>query len=163
MEKPDQFYHGSPDRGLEELTPQRKSFRREGEGRLLFACPDLAGATLFLTRLHDDESKKGYVDGKYYFVVANKEKFLVLDKGGTVYVLPGEDFLFDSNEWSREWACAKPVKPIRTINFNSSLRAMIENGVLVYFTDPETFEGRVKENKIPSLNYFTALGLIEEK
>jgi len=40
----------------------------------------MAGATLFLVRMFDAESRKGYDNGTYYFVVSDKDKFMQFDK-----------------------------------------------------------------------------------
>ena len=129
----------------------------------MFASPDLACATLFLVRTYDNDSSKGYENGIYYYVISDKEKFLELDKGGTVYVLPDANFTSDPEEWSREWATKDKVKPLSKIHFDSGLRAMVDNGVRVYFTDRETFENKIKGKK-PSLKYLESdLGLVAEK
>jgi len=161
-EKPNKFYHGSPNRGIEELEPRRKSFRDKTEGELLFATPDIACATLFLVRMHDDESLKGTDDGFYINVIADKEKFTELDKGGTIYELPDANFTSDPNRWSKEWATKEKIKPRDKIHFDSALRAMIDNGVKVYFTDKQTFEDKIKGKKV-SIDFLeNNLGLIAE-
>ncbi|MCX6712752.1 MAG: hypothetical protein NTY66_00930 [Candidatus Vogelbacteria bacterium] len=163
-EKPTTFYHGSPTRDLEELSPQGKSFRKLGEGVQLYACPDIAGATLFLETMYDEESRKGDIDGTYFFVIANKEKFLANDHGGTIYVLPDANFTCDPDEWQKEWTTKESVKPTHKIHSDSALRAMIENGVKVYFTDKETFEAKIKSRKWDSFDYLEKeLGLVAEK
>ena len=143
MEEVKNFYHGSPNRDLEELEPRPASFL-EGKQELLFACPDIAGATLFLTRMYDDNSKKGYDNGTYFFVIADKDKFLELDKGGTVYVLPDASFTTDERFWGREWSTKEKLKPVNKIHFYSSLSAMLDNKVKVYFANKETFETKIK-------------------
>jgi hypothetical protein len=162
MEEAKNFYHGSPNSDLEELEPRPVSFL-EDKQELLFACPDIAGATLFLTRIYDDISKKGYSHDGYYIVIGDKEKFLEMDKGGTVYVLPDASFTTDERFWGREWGSKEKLKPIHKIHFGSSLRAMIENGVKVYFTDPETFEQKIK-GKQTGIKYLEEeLGLKQEE
>ncbi len=161
-EKPENFYHGSANNNIEELEPKRKSYRKEDEGELLFASPDIAGATLFLARMFDNESRKGYENGVYYFVISDKKKFIELDKGGTVYVLPDSNFTNDKDQWSREWATKQKAKPLNKIHFNSALRAMVENGVKVYFTNKDIFENDIKGKHI-SINYLeNDLGLKAE-
>ena len=39
-----------------------------------------------------------------------------------------------------EWYSKEKVKPLRQIEYASALDAMIENGVQVYFVEPETFK-----------------------
>ena len=161
--KPENFYHASSNENIDKLEPRQKSYRKKEEGELLFASPDIAGATLFLTRIFDNESRKGYEDGIYYFVISDKDKFMALDKGGTIYILPDANFTSDPEQWSREWATKNSVEPSSKIHFDSSLRAMVENGVKVYFTDKETFEKEIAGKKI-SIGYLeNNLGLTAEK
>ncbi len=161
--KPEKFYHGSSDRNIEELEPKQKSYRKKEEGELLFASPDMAGATLFLVRMYDNDSSKGYENGTYYYVISNKEKFMELDKGGTIYELPDAHFTLDPKQWSREWSTKEKVKPLNKIHFDSGLQAMIENGVKVYFIDKETFENQIKGKKV-SIDYIeNTLGLTAEQ
>jgi len=160
--KPGKFYHGSSNREIEELEPRRISQRKKGEGDLLFASPDIACATMFLVRIYDDESKIGFSEGIYYIVIADKAKFLELDKGGTVYVLPDANFTCDPNQWKMEWATKEKVIPESKIHFDSALRAMVENGVKVYFIDREIFEKEIKGKKT-SIEYLeNNLGLTAE-
>ena len=113
--------------------------------------------------MYDDESMKGDIDGTYFFVIANKEKFLANDHGGTIYVLPDANFTCDPNEWQKEWTTKESVKPTHKIHFDSALRAMIDNGVKVYFTDKETFDSKIKGKDIKTLSYFEdGLGLTAE-
>ena len=116
--KPEKFYHGSSNENIEELEPKQISYRNKSEGELLFASPDIAGATLFLVRMFDDESRKGYDNGIYYYVISDKEKFSSLDKGGTIYELPDSNFTSDPKQWSREWATKDKVKPSGKIHFD---------------------------------------------
>jgi len=161
--KPDKFYHASLNKEIEELEPRRLSNRSKEEGKLLFASPDIACATMFLVRIYDNESRKGYSNGAYYFVIANKEKFLELDKGGIVYVLPDANFTCDPNKWQKEWATTEKVKPESKIHFDSALKAMIENGVKVYFVDKEKFETEIKDKRITTDYLEGTLGLTAEK
>lgn len=160
MEKPEIFYHASSIKDLEELEPQPTRLLDGKEA--LFGTPDIAGATMFLTRVYDDTSKKGYADGFYYFVISDKEKFTELDKGGTVYVLPGAKFTTSEKLWGREWIAEENVKPMHKIHFDSSLRAMIENGVKVYFTDKKTFEDKIKGKSCSIVYLEQELGLKSE-
>ncbi|MFA6397714.1 MAG: hypothetical protein WDK96_02615 [Candidatus Paceibacterota bacterium] len=161
--KPTRFYHGSVNGDLDELKPQNKSFRKKDEGELLFAGADIACATLFLVRMYDHESSKGYNDGVYFFVISDKKRFMELDKGGTVYVLPDANFTCDHNQWEQEWATKENVKPLNKIHFDSALRAMIDNGVKVYFTDKETFEKEIMRKQRTWEYLEKNLGLVAEK
>lgn len=162
QEKPEKFYHASSNREISELEPRRISHRSDEEGELLFATPDIACATMFLTRIYDKDSRKGFSNGIYYFVIADKDKFIELDKGGTIYELPNANFTLDPTKWNKEWATKEKVKPTNAIHFDSSLRAMIENGVRVYFVSKDVFEKDIKNKKL-TIDYLeNSLGLSAE-
>lgn len=141
-EKPPILYHGTNRSDIEEFTPNSKRVRDEKEGMLLFATPDKAFATMFLgPRADDSWSDKGKFNDVYYIVVADEEKFRKEDNGGTIFSFPSDSFACDENKGMgfAEWTTKASIKPTESENYESTLDAMIENGVQVYFVDKETF------------------------
>ncbi len=139
QEKPPFLYHGSPHGGVEELNPSRKKQRDINEGPKIFATPNLWLATLYMA----NESGKdcGTFNGTpYTLIIGSREEFIAKDKGGHIYVLPSDKFTSnpDKGLGRLEWTSDEKVKPIKTIEFKSTLDAIIENGVQVYFVDAET-------------------------
>ena len=59
MRKPDVLYHGSPERDITILEPRAHTTRDPQEGQVVFACRDLAYATMFMVRTDDSWTVKG--------------------------------------------------------------------------------------------------------
>ncbi len=141
LEKPPLLYHGSPHKNIQELQPKRKTVRDPEEGEVLFATQDLAFATLFMIPL------RGLTCGRfnkipYVCIESSKEEFIRNDTGGHVYVVPSDSFSCDSHKGlsKYEWTSKNPVKPVAKIEYPSTLDALIENGVQVYFVDTSTLQ-----------------------
>ncbi|PCI20144.1 hypothetical protein COB64_02435 [Candidatus Wolfebacteria bacterium] len=139
IEKPDILYHGSIMKDLKVIEPKDHNYRDPHEGALIFAAPDLALATIFITKRHHS----GYFNDVPFIVIdEHRESFIKKDKGGAVYVLSSENFKCDSKKGMqhKEWTCDIKVKPKEKIDYPSTLDAMLENGVQVYFVDNKTYE-----------------------
>ena len=155
-EKPKFLYHGSRHRGLDELEPKAHRHRDPGEGERVFATQDLAMATIFMARTYKGCGIFG--DVVYAYIIEPREEFIEDDKGGHVYVLPSDNFVSDPNKGlgKYEWTSDVKVKPVDKIEFPSTLDAMIENGVQVYFIDQETHE-RIDKADDHGLSIFESL------
>src|SRR5438552_2602336 len=146
-EKSPVLYHGTSYDHIKELEPKRKSYRDEGEGELLFATPSLEMASVFMA-----ESKhygSGLHNGiPYAYFIEPREEFLERDKGGYIYILPGDKFKSDPQKGlgEYEWTSEEKVKPVGKIEYPSVLDAMIKNGVQVYFMNEETYR-RIEESE----------------
>lgn len=138
-EKPPFLYHGSPHGQIDEFEPRQKSVRDPNEGPRIFATPELSLATIFMSEQKISESGK-FDDIPYAVIVGSKEAFIAKDKGGHVYVLPSDKFKTDPDKGlgENEWTSEERVKPIKKLEFKSTLDAMLENGVQVYFVDEGT-------------------------
>lgn len=141
-EKPPFLYHGSSHK-TEELEPRTKPHRTE-EGPLVFATQDITTASAFMAE--NMAMTGGFdVEGErvlYGVIVGNREEFLQKDKGGHIYVLLSDDFEPYNGKGMQgyEWVSKSKVKPIKTIEYNSSLDGMLKNGVQVFFVDENTFQ-----------------------
>lgn len=156
-EKPPFLYHGSAHGDIEELEPKAKTYRDLAEGDLIFATPDLAVATIFLTKArHQGSGLFGEIP--YAYIIGSREEFIKNDNGGHIYVLPSETFVCDPKKGLGvyEWASREKVKPVRKIEYPSALDAMLENGVQVYFVDGETYQ-KIKQSKDHGLSIFREL------
>ena len=146
IEKPPVLYHGSSNTDIEVLEPQRRSYRHPHEGSRVFATPDLALATIFMSQ---SGKHSGYFeDVPYVVIVEDRETFIEKDGGGVIYVLPAEDFSCkpDKGLGVYEWTCEINVTPKEKIQYPSVLDAMIEKGIQVYFV------GQGTEEKIANSN-----------
>ncbi len=138
-EKPQFLYHGSPHRDLEVIEPRRKSHRDPEEGELVFATQDIGLASVFMANSRHYGCGR-FNETKYCYIVEHREEFILRDKGGHIYVLSSDGFENDPNKGlgEYEWTSKQKVKPKEKIEYPSSLDAMLENGVQVYFIDKET-------------------------
>lgn len=139
-EKPPFLYHGSRHGALEELEPMAKSIRDKDEGPVVFATPDLALATIFMTGEGKASGKFG--DVSYVVINCSRDEFIKNDNGGHIYVLSSDTFQSDPNKGLGiyEWISNEKVKPLKKIEYPSTLDAMIDNNVQVYFVDEKTYE-----------------------
>jgi hypothetical protein len=142
MEKPPLLYHGSSKRGLVLLEPRAIGVRDSAEGPVVFACRDLALATVFMVRMGDRWTQIGTFGGAYHMVISDRARFEQSDRGGSVYVVPSDSFSCDLEKGMREleWISREPVKPIDVYDYPCALEAMIQHGVQVFFVKPETFQ-----------------------
>lgn len=141
MEKPDKLYHASSNRSIEQFEPRARKTRDVTEGPRVFATPDKRLSTVFMAGTDDSWTHKGAFNGVPYIIISDKERFMELDKGGTIYHLPGETFENDPEKGmgTLEWTSKEAVTPIEKEEHQSALDAMVNHGVQVYFVDPETF------------------------
>jgi len=155
-EKPPFLYHGSPHKDIEAIEPRKETHRDPEEGELVFATQDLAMATIFMTKACRGSGAFGEV--LYAYIIESREEFIKNDNGGHIYVLPSDTFACDPNKGLGvyEWTSKEKVKPVKKIEFPSTLDAMIENGVQVYFIDEETHK-KIGESKDHGLSIYREL------
>lgn len=142
LEKPDRLYHGSPRRNLNALEPRVSLGSGEKLGRLIYASPNKAIASIFLADVTGRWSAGTIGDVPYALITVPREEFVANDKGGVMYILPSESFVNDERNslGEMEWVSSKAVTPIEQIHYTSALQAMLDNGVQVYFVSPATLE-----------------------
>lgn len=141
MIKPPKLYHASQNRNIEMFEPRAESIRDANEGPRVFATEDLSKAVKFLVPCDDSWSQLSRWGNAHVAVYADRERFEENDKGGSVYELSSESFSVDPKftKSSKEWTSKEPIKPVKKIDYDSGLEAMIENNVQVYFVDKKTF------------------------
>jgi hypothetical protein len=98
---------------------------------VVFGTHDKAFASMFLGPRPDDSwSAKGSINGINYILIDNEERFKKEDIGGTIYELSGEPFEQDLEKGMKtEWLTKSSVIPSNKKHYDSTLDAMIENGV----------------------------------
>ncbi len=147
-EKPEFLYHGSAF-DVEVVNPKGEHKREEKENDVVFATPDIAFASMFLSPRSDDSwSDKGKYNDVYYIVCGDEKRFKKEDKGGFIYVFPGGSFKCDEEigMGMSEWISVDSVTPIEKKYFPSGLVAMMENGVQVYFVTRKMLQ-EIKESE----------------
>lgn len=142
-ERPKVLYHGSETEVEDELHPAAEHHRDVEEGSVVFGTPDAAFATMFMSPRPDDSwTERGRYNGVYYFACDDESRFLKGDNGGFIFALSPDNFDCDEKKSMGrcEWIARESVEPIGKRSYPSTLEAMIENGVQVYFIDRETLD-----------------------
>ncbi len=145
--KPAKLYHASWNKAIREFEPRNEKVRDPLEGPVVFATPDKAYAACFLVPTDDGWVKIGRyssdgIPGPWKVVVSDEQRFKELNKGGAIYHLPSQSFQFhpERNMGETEWTSTQPVEPSNQEDYDSSLQAMQQHGVDVFFVDKATFE-----------------------
>jgi hypothetical protein len=159
-EKPKILYHASVNSNIDEFEPRKESFRDPNEGPAVFATPDKAIAAVFLIKETDDSwINIGYFNDVPVVVMRkDRDVFIKEDTGGTIYTLPSDSFDFDPNKGmgKHEWTSKDSVKPLDKETYPTALDTMIDNGVVVYFVDQETFN-RIDQSDYHGIDIFAGL------
>ncbi|MCL5090756.1 MAG: hypothetical protein M1514_01965, partial [Patescibacteria group bacterium] len=133
------FFHGSTDRNIEEFQPEKGQYQLRGEKPAVFATSFLEVAIAFMrTKVCPGVDQKIDNGKTWHVVISDKEKFLENDHGGAVYFLPPETFILNPQAklvGDSEYISAQSVKPIKKVEYPSSLEAMLQIGINVYFVD----------------------------
>lgn len=142
------LYHASPNKNIKIFEPRAESVRDKNEGPVVFATPYKDYASCFIVNTNDTWtriSRWGIGSPPWNIIVSDKERFEKLDKGGAIYELSSESFHYDKNEGTKEseWVSKIPTKPVKKTIYKSGLKAMLENGVNVFFVSKEVFSNIV--------------------
>lgn len=141
QEGPEFVFHGSPCGDIQEFSPRVSLGSGEPHGALVYASNDRAVAAMFTADVGGPWSTGSVGDTLYAIIPKSRKDFVARDRGGFIYQLPGGTFSSDRSRGmgSREWASPVAVVPVSVSRVPSSLDAMIEHGVQVYFVDPELY------------------------
>ena len=157
MKKIKFLYHGSPHKGIEEIKPQNKVYRTEEDG-LIYATPNIDLASVFLISGKVHHGCGIFGKTRYTWIMADRDEFIKNDNGGHIYVLLSKTF--EKNPKSvlgeEEYVSTASIKPAKIIEYPSSLDAMIENGVQVYFISQETYRN-IQKSKDHGYSIFHSL------
>ena len=147
MKKKQQYlYHGSERKNLYILKPRQKEYRSKEEGKVIFATQYKGLAATFIPRGHAIIS---VVSRKPVIIISNKKDFIRKDRGGAIYRFnksplfirhKHKDYLFGNYEF----VARRNLKPIDKKVYDSSIDAMIDNGVIVYFVNRKQKKEYVK-------------------
>ena len=131
------LYHASPKKHLTEIQTKRTLSRDLYIGDFVFATSDVRLAAMYLATkgnaiLVNVKTKKPTI------VICNNAKdYLLNDKGGAIYRVPGNTFIKSPQEGleDSEMVSEVGVTPIDTQVYLSSLDAMKEMGITIYFVN----------------------------
>jgi hypothetical protein len=156
---PEHLYHGSSQRIDGPLAPllRHGSADHVHARAAVFATERADLASLFMIP-GDVLSSIGFEqDIAYVCIWGTREEFAARDRGGFLYVLPGEPFE-KIGKWY-EWQSFGAVTPSDVRRYDSVIDGMIETGAQVYFVnDDPTFDVivRDKHNRAPLLAAMTS-------
>ena len=140
-QQPNRLYHASPVQGLTEIIPHLSTHGH----RWVYATDELAVAAVFLGRLGGDFTcASGVYQGVPYlcerFAGAFDRRYGSIQ--GSIYVLPGENFLPGQTSYSKDFVCPEAVEPlseIRVDNAGDYLLRLASEGKLIIKFYPERF------------------------
>lgn len=135
------LYHASPIKNLAILEPKRTLSKDRFIGNFVFATSDRKLAAMYL-------ANKGVPvllnvkDSPRIIICSEADEYIKNDIGGAIYELPDGSFrqtpqagLEDSEVISEV-----PVRPLNKTIYQTSLDAMSESGIKVYFASKEVFD-----------------------
>lgn len=138
--KPKVLYHASQNRNIKVFEPRAETVRDPEEGPVVFATPHKEVAVCFMTpyEFHHGSFNRGE---SWFMVIPDKGEYLAKDKGGAIYSLPSDSFKADSQRGLKEneWTSKVAVKPADKEEYDSTLNAMLDQSVQVYFVDRQTY------------------------
>jgi len=139
----DVLYHASTIRGLKIIETKRTSSKDKYVGDYVFATPDKRMASMYLSPKEGGTILINTYGGEPYAVIQNNETdFKKVDKGGSIYELPADNFIDTPQKELKgtELVSLQPITPLSEQIFRTSLDAMQEMGVKVYFVEGRLFE-----------------------
>ena len=139
--KPGVLYHASQNRQIEIFEPKAQSVRDPQEGPVVFATPHKEVAICFMTPYEFQHGSFNRGES-WFMVIPNREGYLAKDKGGAIYSLPPDTFKTDPQKGLKEneWTSKTSVKPLGKEKYGSTLQAMLDYGIQVYFVDEQTYK-----------------------
>ena len=136
-----QLYHASPVQNLIEIIPHISTHGQSW----VYATDDLAVAAVFLGRLGGDFTcASGVYQGTPYlcerFAGAFERRYGSV--GGSIYILPGENFPAGQTSYSKDFVCGEAVEPLHEIGVDDAgdyLLRLASEGKLIIKFYPERF------------------------
>lgn len=124
IEKPEFFWHGSTNGGIEEFEPRTSHGTGTELGPRVYATPDKIKALPFLASEYIDETWQVSVINEevFVFIPMTQEEFIARDKGGYLYKLPGADF--EEEPEGMGWSSTQVVAPVEKKHIPKVLDAM---------------------------------------
>lgn len=146
-------YHASPRKNLSQLKPQRTFSHDEFIGDFLFATADQRLAAMYLvtkgypTLMSTDDTPA------YVVICGNRDEYIKQDAGGAIYSLPADSFKLTPQLGleNYELVSRHAVTPAGKSQYKTSIHALHEVGVGVYFADKTDFDKFIKSKNKKSL------------
>jgi hypothetical protein len=138
--KPNVLYHGSPNQDIAILEPSEESLGHKLPGEYVFATQYKELAVMFLAPKVAPMQMSQF--GKHYILIAQctEQVYRNADKAGAIYELPSDSFQQGGTDMPEvEWYSSEPIRPKHRDVYASSLDAMDQCGVKVYFVNETTY------------------------
>lgn len=102
-EKPPFLYHGSPRGDIKKFEPKVSGGSGEKYGALVYAAPDMATASIFMSNVKGEWSAGRFSGVPYTLIPMSRDEFIKNDTGGCIYVLPSDTFSFERGRGMGEY------------------------------------------------------------
>jgi len=134
---PKVLYHASSTNNLKSLAPSDRSWRDKYEGPMVFATPFKNVALPFMIPKGITFGLSQWKKGEVVVIIHPKHTDILLryDKGGTLYTVSSKGFDCTKDLGMFELECVNPneVKILKKKRYPNTLKALISNGIKVYF------------------------------
>jgi len=141
-------YHSSTQSGLKVIKPHISTHKK----KWVYATKDKVTSAIFLSGYGGDYvCGTGVVNDKPYICERFNGAFDLRykDKSGTIYELPGTNFIPKRTSWSAEVVSDKEEKPIREIDVKDAKRyllGLVEKGELTIYYYPNRPKGIIPDD-----------------
>lgn len=140
------LYHASTNKNLTRIKPQRTLSKDKYIGDYVFATSDKKLAAMYLATRGVPTLMNTKSSSPRILIFAESTEYIRRDIGGAIYQVPRDSFkktpqteLEDS-----ELVSEVEVKPIRKKVYSSSISALQEAGIDIYFVDQTQFDEFIK-------------------
>lgn len=146
--KPTILYHGSDHKSIKKFYPEKGNWQNRNELLLVFATHQKELALAFMRPKNGSPVIIGSFnkDKTWFIAIADKDKFLKNDQGGAAYLLPPTTFSRNPHTQlgQSEYISSQPVIPVHIEKYNSTLKAILQAGIQVYFTNEKINQAILK-------------------
>lgn len=150
------LYHASSNKNLKLITPQPTMSNDVLIGNYVFATEYLLLAIMYLANKGVPVMMNPEKDNPTIVISANEKDYINNDIGGAIYELDGEHFKETPQEDLSDFekVSTTPIKPMSCTDYASSLKAMQDFGIKIYFVDEEQFKNLINNPKQKELITF---------
>lgn len=136
------LYHASTNKNLEMIEPQRTLSKDKYIGDYVFATSDRKLAAMYLVTRGTPTLMNTKAEVPRIIICADSTSYIKNDAGGAIYEVPGKSFVKTPQEGLEESELVGKVavKPVSKKVFATSIDALNEAGVEVYFVNETQFE-----------------------
>lgn len=143
------LYHASPIKDLKVIEPKRTLSKNVDIGNFVFATSDNRLAAMYLATKGNAILLNVNSQLPRIIILNSPENYLRNDTGGAIYKVYDENFVKTPQDGleDSELVCDSRVIPIDKTGYNTSLDAMKEAGIEVYFVNQTQFDDIVNTKK----------------